>query len=121
MPVLVQLHKEGPISNVHEGIVDAQCVLVIVAERGEVLIIDLRNVGDVKDWGSMNKVFEHFTCAIEHAIGIWVIGHLDLDVFGWHSLAVGINDVKGDILGSIVHLESVWNGGSGVWSCLDAN
>ena len=53
--VPMDLHKEGLVADMHQHIVNAQHVLVVIAEGGKALVVDLGDIGDVEDWGSMDE------------------------------------------------------------------
>ena len=78
------------------------------------------DIGDIKDWSHVDKALVDFSRA-EHAIGIQVIGHLDLDILGRHFSSVPVDDMKRDVLGPMFHLKPIRDGGVGMWGCLNAN
>ena len=85
------------------------------------MVIYVGDIGDIEDWSHVDKALVNFSYAIEHAIGIQVIGHLDLDILGRHFSSVPVDDMKRYVLGPMVHLEPIRDRGVGMWGCLNAN
>ena len=70
-----------------------------------------REVADVEDRGSMDKTLEDRARAVEHSVGEQVRGHLDFDILGWHFVAFLVGDVEGDVMMTVIHVETVRDGG----------
>ena len=111
----VNFSAKGLVPYTRQRIVDARCVLIVEAEGYEVVDAETGYVHDVEYWCSVNEPLVDLSLTMEHAVGVGVVGHLDLDVFCGHRNPVSVDNVKWDVLRSAVHFESTGNGGLGSW------
>ena len=77
-------------------------------------------MGDVEYGGSMNHAFENFAGAIEHAVHVRVVGHLDPDILGRYGASIAVDDVEWYVGGPYIGLELPRDGGLTSF-CLDAD
>ena len=117
----VDLGTEGLIPYTCQCIVDAGRVHIVKADGYEIVGSKMGYVGDVEHGCSVNEPLVDLSLACKHTISVGVIGHLDFDVFGWHRDPVPVDNVKWNVLWSMVHFEPGGDRGLGVQSDLDAD
>ena len=121
MTEAVDFSAKGPVPYPCQHVVNARCIHIVEAEGYKVVGAETGYASDVEYRCRMNEPLVDLSLAVKHAVGVGVVGHFDFDVFGRYRNPVPVDDVKRNVLRSMIHFESGWERGLGAQSDLDAD